>query len=52
MFGILIGTLMHGHILLHDVTAAIIAGVIFGIINMIPVRLCIKKVLEKFNSIN
>ena len=51
MFGILVGSMLHGHILLHDVAAAIVAGVLFSVVNMIPFRLCIQRVLETFNSI-
>ena len=50
MFGILVGSLIHGHILLHDVVSAIIAGGLFSVVNTIPFRLCIQRVLETFNS--
>ena len=50
IFGVLVGTLMHGHIMWHDVAAAIVAGFIFSLIRVIEFRRVIKKVLAKFNK--
>lgn len=48
IFGVLIGTFMHGHILWHDIFIAILAGILFTIARIIQFRLLIKKVLGKF----
>jgi hypothetical protein len=50
MFGVLVGTFMHGHISWHDIFAAVLAGSIFGVIRMTQFRLLIKKVLGKFSK--
>ena len=50
IFGVLVGTLMHGHIMWHDVAAATVAGFIFSLIRIVEFRQVIKKVLAKFNK--
>jgi multidrug efflux pump subunit AcrB len=50
IFGVLVGTLMHGHIMWHDVAAAMIAGISFSMIRIIQFRPVMKKVLAKFNK--
>jgi hypothetical protein len=50
IFGVLVGTFMHGHISWHDIFAAIFAGILFTIIRITKFRLLIKKVLDKFHK--
>ena len=50
MLGVLVGTLMHGHVMWHDVVAAMIAGIIFGGILFTQFRLIILKVLQLFTK--
>ena len=50
IFGVLVGTLMHGHVMWHDVVAAMIAGIIFGGILFTQFRLIIRKVLQLFTK--
>ena len=50
IFGVLVGTLMHGHMMWHDVVAAIVAGLTFSLIRIIRFRQVMKKVLAKFNK--
>jgi hypothetical protein len=50
MLGVLVGTLMHGHVMWHDVVAAMIAGIIFGGILFTQFRLIIRKVLQLFTK--
>jgi hypothetical protein len=50
IFGVLVGTLMHGHIMWHDVAAAMVAGLIFSLIRIVEFRQVMKKVLAKFNK--
>jgi hypothetical protein len=50
IFGVLVGTLMHGHIMWHDVAAAMVAGFIFSLIRIVEFRQVMKKVLAKFNK--
>lgn len=50
IFGVLVGTLMHGHMMWHDVAAAIVAGLTFSLIRIIRFRQVMKKVLAKFNK--
>jgi uncharacterized membrane protein YfcA len=50
IFGVLVGTFMHGHISWHDIIAALTAGSIFGIIRMTKFKLLIRKVLRKFSK--
>ena len=51
IFGVLVGTLMHGHLRVHDVFAAIVAGMIVSFIRITEFRLLAKKVLAKlFNN--
>jgi hypothetical protein len=49
IFGVLVGTLMHGHIMWHDVAAAIIAGLTFSVIRIIQFRQVVKQVLAKLS---
>ena len=50
IFGVLVGTLMHGHIMWHDVAAAMVAGFIFSLVRIVEFRQVVKKVLAKFNK--
>ena len=50
MLGVLVGTLMHGHVMWHDVVAAVLAGLIFGGILLTQFRLVIQKVLQLFTK--
>lgn len=50
MLGVLVGTLMHGHVMWHDVVAAVLAGLIFGSILLTQFRLVIQKVLQLFTK--
>ena len=50
MLGVLVGTLMHGHVMWHDVVAAVLAGLIFGSILLTQFRLVIQKVLQLFTN--
>jgi len=50
VFGVLVGTFMHGHIMWHDVFAAILAGIMFSVIRITQFRLLIKKVLGKLSK--
>jgi hypothetical protein len=50
MLGVLVGTLMHGHVMWHDVVAAVFAGLIFGGILFTQFRLIIRKVLQLFKK--
>jgi hypothetical protein len=50
MLGVLVGTLMHGHILWHDILSAIVAGVLFGGMLFTSFRLVIQKVLKPFKK--
>jgi len=50
IFGVLVGTFMHGHVSWHDVIATLVAGFIFGAIRMTKFKLLIKKVLQKFSK--
>lgn len=50
MLGVLVGTLMHGHVMWHDIVAAVLAGFIFGGILLTQFRLVIQKVLQLFTK--
>lgn len=50
MLGVLVGTLMHGHILWHDILAAVVAGVLFGGMLFTQFRLVMRKVLKPFKK--
>lgn len=50
IFGVLVGTLMHGHIMWHDIAAVMVAGFIFSLIRIVEFRQVMKKVLAKFNK--
>lgn len=50
MLGVLVGTLMHGHVMWHDIFAAVIAGLLFGGILFTQFRLVIQKVLQLFTK--
>ncbi len=50
MFGVLVGTFMHGHISWHDILAALLAGAVFIVIRITQFRLLIKKVLGKLSK--
>ncbi len=50
MLGVLVGTLMHGHIVWHDVVVAMFAGLVFGGILFTQFRLIIRKVLQLFTK--
>lgn len=50
IFGVLVGTFMHGHMSWHDILAALLAGVVFIVIRITQFRLLIKKVLGKLSK--
>lgn len=50
MLGVLVGTLMHGHVMWHDIFAAIVAGLFFGGVLFTQFRLVIQKVLQLFKK--
>lgn len=50
MLGVLVGTLMHGHIMWHDIIATSIAGGLFGVVLFTHFRLIIQKVLQLFKK--
>jgi divalent metal cation (Fe/Co/Zn/Cd) transporter len=50
MLGVLVGTLMHGHVMWHDIVAAVIAGLMFGGILFTQFRIVIQKVLQLFTK--
>lgn len=50
MLGVLVGTLMHGHVMWHDISAALIAGLLFGGILFTQFRLVMQKVLQLFTK--
>lgn len=50
VFGVLVGTFIHGHIMWHDIFAAILAGIMFSVIRITQFGLLIKKVLGTFDK--
>lgn len=50
IFGVLVGTFMHGHMSWHDILAALLAGTVFIVIRITQFRLLIKKVLGKLSK--
>lgn len=50
MFGVLIGTIMHGHLSLIDIVAAILSGIIFYLIRVLSIRFLLKRLLVKRNG--
>lgn len=50
MLGVLVGTLMHGHIELHDIVSVIVAGLLFGGILLTQIRPTMQKVLQLFKK--
>lgn len=48
MLGVLVGTLMHGPVMWHDIFALIVAGLFFGGVLFTQFRLVIERVLQLF----
>jgi hypothetical protein len=50
IFGILVGTIMHGHLSFIDITIAVLSGLIFYLIRVLSIRFMLNRLLVKRNG--